>query len=203
MGVAVVQLGLTGGIGSGKSTVAKLLVARGAVLIDADAIARSLTMPEGLAIPALVSTFGPGCLTATGAMDREKMRLQVFDDLQVKRRLEAILHPLIEQETQKQASSAVAQGKPCVVFDIPLLVESKAWLQKVHRVLVVDCTPEVQIQRVMARNQLPRSDIEKIIAIQALRSRRLRAADLVIFNEELSLAQLADEVDQLAHLFGL
>ena len=196
--VPVVRLGLTGGIGSGKSTVAQLLLARGATLVDADAIARSLTQPGGLAIPALVSTFGPDCLAQNGAMDREKMRQQVFDHPATKKTLEAIIHPLVEQETQKQASFATAQGARCVVFDVPLLVETQAWRQKVHRVLVVDCTPEVQIQRVMARNQLERSAIKKIIASQAHRARRLGAADWVIFNAGLSLGQLADEVAQLA-----
>ena len=198
-----VRLGLTGGIGSGKSTVAQLLVARGAGLVDADAIARHLTLAGGLAIPALVSTFGPDCLTADGAMDREKMRLRVFDDPTAKQRLEAIIHPLVGLETQKQAARAVAQGALCIVFDVPLLVESNTWRQKVDRVLVVDCTPEVQIQRVMARNQLPRTAVEKIIASQASRARRLRASDFVIFNADLSMAQLADEVDQLTRLFGL
>ncbi len=198
-----VRLGLTGGIGSGKSTVAQLLVARGAGLVDADAIARHLTLAGGLAIPALVSTFGPDYLTADGAMDREKMRLRVFDDPTAKQRLEAIIHPLVGLETQKQAARAVAQGALCIVFDVPLLVESNTWRQKVDRVLVVDCTPEVQIQRVMARNQLPRPAVEKIIASQASRARRLRASDFVIFNADLSMAQLTDEVDQLTRLFGL
>ena len=203
MVVPAVRLGLTGGIGSGKSTVAQLLVARSAVLIDADAIARRLTQADGLAIPALVSTFGPDCLAADGTMDREKMRRRVYDDPTAKQRLEAIIHPLVNLETQKQVASAAAQGARCVVFDVPLLVESQVWRQKVHRVLVVDCTPEVQIQRVMARNQLSRAVIEKIIASQAPRAQRLGAADWVIFNEQFSLGQLADEVDQLAGLFGL
>ncbi len=198
-----VRLGLTGGIGSGKSTVAQLLVAHGAALIDADAIARKLTLAGGLAISALLSTFGADSLTADGAMDREKMRLRVYNDPTAKQRLEAIIHPLVSLETEKQAVQASAQGAPCIVFDVPLLVESNTWRQRVQRVLVVDCTPEVQIQRVMARNQLPRSVVEKIMTSQAHRERRLGAADLVIFNADLSLGQLADEVKQLAGLFGL
>lgn len=198
-----VRIGLTGGIGSGKSTVAQLLEARGATLVDADAIARGLTLVGGLAIPDLVRTFGPDCLGADGAMDRAKMRLRVYDDPTAKQRLEAILHPLVSLETDNQATLASAQGATCIVFDVPLLVESATWRQKVHRVLVVDCTPEVQIQRVLARNQLPRAVVQKIMASQAHRERRLGAADWVIFNVELSLEQLADEVDQLAGLFGL
>ncbi len=198
-----VRIGLTGGIGSGKSTVAQLLGARGAVLVDADAIARNLTLAGGLAISLLIETFGPDCLAADGAMDREKMRLRVYDNPAAKQRLEAIIHPLVSLETQKQAAHASAQGASCIVFDVPLLVESSIWRQKVQRVLVVDCTPEVQIRRVMARNQLPRAVVEKIMASQAHRERRLSAADLVIFNANLSMTQLADEVDQLTQLFGL
>ncbi len=198
-----VRIGLTGGIGSGKSTVAQLLTARGAVLIDADAIARNLTVTGGLAMPALISTFGPGCLTADGAMDREKMRSLAYDDAAAKQRLEAIIHPLVGLETQRQAAIASAQGASCIIFDVPLLVESNAWRHKVHRVLVVDCTPEVQLERVMARNQLASSVIEKIIASQAKREMRLKAADWVIFNAYLSMQQLADEVEQLTRIFGL
>ncbi len=198
-----VLLGLTGGIGSGKSTVAQMLVARGAVLVDADVIARSLTEAGGLAIPALVSAFGSDCLNANGAMDREKMRLQAFNDPASKRLLEGIIHPMVQVETQRQTDVAVAQGAPCIVFDVPLLVESGIWRQKVHRILVVDCSPEVQIQRVIVRNQLSQPVIEKIIASQAQRSSRLGAADWVICNVDLTLKQLANEVDALVHFFGL
>ena len=203
MVVSAVRVGLTGGIGSGKSTVAQLLVAQGATLIDADAIARSLTLAGGSAIPALASMFGPDCLTTDGAMDREKMRERVFNDPQAKQRLEAIIHPLVSLATQKQAAQAAAQGASFIVFDVPLLVESHVWRQKVHRVLVVDCTPEVQIQRVVARNQLSPLAVAKIIASQAPRARRLGAADGVIFNADLSIEQLAIEVNQVAGLFGL
>lgn len=198
-----VRLGLTGGIGSGKSTVAQMLVARGAALVDADAIARRVTLAGGSAISALVTAFGPDYLTADGAMDREKMRLRVYEDAAARQRLESIIHPLVGQETERQAMLALAQGAACIVFDVPLLVESNTWRQKVDRVLVVDCTAKVQISRVIERNQLTRAAVEKILASQARRERRLQAADLIIFNANLSLEQLADEVDQLTGFLGL
>ena len=199
----VVRLGLTGGIGSGKSTVAGLLAARGAAVVDADAIARELTAPGGLAMPSIAVTFGQDFMTPAGALDREKMRALVYTDPRARKQLESIIHPLVGLETQNQASIAANEGRPCIVFDIPLLVESPSWRQKVDHVLVVDCTPEVQISRVMARSPLTRNDIEKIMSSQAGRERRLGAADTVIFNVGLSLAELADEVRQISHRFGL
>lgn len=200
---AVVRLGLTGGIGSGKSTVARLLTDRGAAVVDADAIARDLTAPGGLAMPSIAVTFGRDFVTPEGALDREKMRTLVYTDPPARQRLEAIIHPLVGLETERQASSAASQGHLCIVFDIPLLVESSVWRQKVDHVLVVDCPPDIQISRVMARSHLTRNDIEKIMASQAGRERRLGAADTVIFNAGLSFEELADEVRQIAHRFGL
>lgn len=199
----LVRLGLTGGIGSGKSTVAGLLADLGAAVVDADAIARELTLPRGLAIASIADTFGPNFITPAGALDRDKMRALAFTDASARKRLEAILHPLVGQETQRLDSIAKNEDRPCIVFDIPLLVESPVWRQKVDQVLVVDCTPEVQIHRVMARNQLSREDVEKIIASQASRTRRLNAADTVIFNVNLTLDQLATEVSQISYRFGL
>ncbi len=199
----LVRLGLTGGIGSGKSTVARLLAHRGAAVVDADAIARELTAPGGLAMPAVALTFGHDFINPDGALDRDKMRALVYADPTARQRLESIIHPLVGQETQKQASIAASEGRPCIVFDVPLLVESATWRQKVNQVLVVDCTPEVQIHRVMERSHLTRSEVEKIMASQASRERRLGAADTVIFNVGLSLAELAQEVGQIAHRFGL
>jgi len=199
----VVRLGLTGGIGSGKSTVARLLADAGAAVVDADAIARELTAPGGQAMPLVTATFGPDFVTPDGALDREKMRVLAYADPTARKRLESIIHPLVGLETQSQATIATNQGRTCIVFDIPLLVESPHWRQKVDHVLVVDCTPEVQINRVMARSHLKRDDIEKIISSQARRERRLGAADTVIFNVNLSLEELADEVRQISHRFGL
>ncbi len=197
------RLGLTGGIGSGKSTVAGLLAERGAALIDADAIARALTAQNGAALALIAAAFGQDYINTAGALDRDKMRTLAYADATARKRLEAIIHPLVAQETQRQASSAIASGHRCIVFDVPLLVESAAWRQRVDHVLVIDCTPEVQIRRVMARSQLRREDVEKIIASQASRPQRLAAADSVICNVDLSLDQLADEVRQICSRFGL
>lgn len=201
--LTALKLGLTGGIGSGKSTVAALLGASGAAVVDADAIARELTGPDGLAMPMIVAAFGAEFMTPEGALEREKMRTLAYANASDRQRLEAIMHPLIRQETQRLAALAQAQQRQCIVFDIPLLIESATWRQQVDRVLVVDCTAEVQISRVMARNQLRRDEVEKIISTQASRQRRLGAADAVIFNVGLSLEALADEIRQISHHFGL
>lgn len=199
----IIRLGLTGGIGSGKSTVAGLLASRGARVVDADAIARQLTAPGGQAMPAIAAIFGPNFVTASGSLDRDKMRSLAYTDTTARKRLEAIVHPLVGQETQRQAVAATREGCPCVVFDIPLLVESPTWRQKVDHVLVIDCTAEVQVARVMTRNQLARDDVLKIIASQARREVRLAAADTILFNVDLTLDQLADEVSQISDRFGL
>jgi len=199
----VLRLGLTGGIGSGKSTVARLLAQRGAMVVDADAIARQLTAPGGLAMSSIADTFGPDFITPSGALDRGKMRALAYTDATARQQLESIIHPLVGLETQKQALLAVAKGCACMVFDIPLLVESTSWRKKLDLVLVVDCTPQTQIDRVLARDQLRRQDVEKIMATQASRAQRLAAADVVIFNEGLSLDELADEVKQTSLRFGL
>lgn len=199
----MVRLGLTGGIGSGKSTVAGMLAARGGAVVDADAIAHELTAAQGRAMPAITATFGPAFVTPAGALDREIMRALFYSDAAARQRLEAIVHPLVQQEAQSQAQRAAETGCPCVVFDIPLLVESRSWTRQVDRVLVVDCTVEVQISRVLARSRLSRTAIEKIISSQATREHRLGAADVVIFNAALSLDELAGEVRQIAHRFGL
>jgi dephospho-CoA kinase len=191
-----VRLGLTGGIGSGKSTVAALMAQAGAAVMDADAIARSLTQAGGLAMPAILAQFGQQLITPEGDMDRVAMRDLVFSDPQTKRQLEAIVHPLVAQTLQTQTQAAIDAGKSCLVFDVPLLVESgERWRRQVDWVCVVDCQTETQIQRVMARSQLPRADIERIMAQQATRAQRLACADAVIYNEGIDLAQLK----QLAH----
>lgn len=197
------RLGLTGGIGSGKSTVAQLLAERGASVVDADAIARELTAPGGLAIASIAATFGANFITPSGAMDRGKMRALIYTDATARQGLEAIIHPLVRQETQRQTLLAASRNHAGIVFDVPLLVESITWREQLDWVLVVDCTPATQITRVMARSALTRAEVEKIIAAQAGRARRLGAADAVIFNDRLSLVALTFEVDQVARHFGL
>ena len=192
------RIGLTGGIGSGKSTVAQMLHARGAAIIDADAIARSVTAPNGAAMPAIAQTFGEDFITTDGALDRERMRAHVFKEPSAKQALEAIIHPLVTQETQRQAQAAIEQGFRTLVFDVPLLVESGTrWRTQVDRVLVVDCAEATQIERVVARNGLSRETIQNIISAQASRAQKLAAADWVIHNEKLTLQTLRDQVAQL------
>ena len=198
------RLGLTGGIGSGKSTVASVLARAGAAVMDADAISRSLTQSGGRAIPAILAEFGETLISPDGAMDREAMRALVFSNPSSKRQLEAIVHPLVEQVLQEQSNAAVAAGQACLVYDVPLLVESgDRWRRQVDWVCVVDCEVETQIQRVMARNQLGRADIERIISQQASRQQRLTFADAVIFNEGIDLAHLEHLVHEMMARFGL
>ena len=198
------RLGLTGGIGSGKSTVASILARAGAAVMDADAISRSLTEPGGRAIPAILAEFGETLISPDGAMDREAMRALVFSNPSSKRQLEAIVHPLVGQVLQEQSHAAVAAGHACLVYDVPLLVESgDRWRRQVDWVCVVDCEVETQIQRVMARNQLGRADIERIISQQASRQQRLDCADAVIFNEGIDLAHLEHLVHEMMARFGL
>lgn len=197
------RLGLTGGIGSGKSTVARLLAEAGAAVVDADAIARACTAPQGLAMHPIAELFGPDFVTPAGALDRDKMRQLIYNEPAARQRLESIVHPLVRSETERQAEQASRAGHRCIVFDIPLLVESGTWRGQLDQVLVVDCTPEVQIKRVMARNQWARAEVVKVMASQATREIRLSAADSVLFNDTLSLAELAAEVNQMTHRFGL
>ncbi len=198
------RLGLTGGIGSGKSTVASILARAGAAVMDADAISRSLTQAGGRAIPAILAEFGETLIGPDGAMDREAMRALVFSNPSSKRQLEAIVHPLVGQVLQEQSNAAVAAGHACLVYDVPLLVESgDRWRRQVDWVCVVDCEVETQIQRVMARNQLGRADVERIISQQASRQQRLACADAVIFNEGIDLAHLEHLVHEMMTRFGL
>jgi dephospho-CoA kinase len=198
------RIGLTGGIGCGKSTVADMLAARGAAVIDADAISRSLTAPGGRAMAAIAQTFGPQMVDAQGAMDRQAMRNMVFQNPQAKQQLEAIIHPLVSQITAEQVQAAVQSGHRVLVFDVPLLVESgERWRKQVDCVIVVDCDADTQRQRVMARSGLAAEEIDRIMALQASRSQRLACADTVILNQGLSLAELETKVAQLATDFGL
>lgn len=190
-------IGLTGGIGSGKSTVSGLLVAQGAALVDTDAIARALTAPGGAAMPAISEAFGAQMVGADGALDRDRMRALAFAEPSAKQRLEAILHPLIGDQARQAADEAASSGARAVVFDVPLLAESAHWRARVDRILVVDCTPGTQIQRVMTRSGWPQETVQRVIAQQAPRERRRALADAVIFNEALSLAALQEEVRSL------
>jgi dephospho-CoA kinase len=199
-----VRLGLTGGIGSGKSTVAALLAEAGAAIMDADAISRALTLPGGQAIPAILATFGEKLITPEGAMDREAMRSLVFSDPQAKRQLEAIIHPLVASTLKAQTQAAIDSGKTCLVFDVPLLVESgERWRRQVDWVWVVDCQTDTQVQRVVQRNQLKPDAIQKIIAQQASRAQRLACADAVIYNDGIDLSQLKQQVREMMACFGL
>ncbi|MGV0961156.1 MAG: dephospho-CoA kinase [Limnohabitans sp.] len=198
------RIGLTGGIGSGKSTVAGMLAARGAAVIDADAISRSVTAPGGRAIAAIATAFGQRMVTPDGAMNRQAMRERIFQDPQAKRQLEAIIHPLVSQITAEQAAQALDASRHCLVFDVPLLVESgERWRRQLDRVLVVDCSTETQRQRVMARSGLSAEEIDRIIAQQASRAQRLACADAVLVNQSLTLVQLEALVMQVAADFGL
>lgn len=185
------SVGLTGGIGSGKSAVAELLAQQGAAIIDTDQIAHALTAPGGAAMTPIAEQFGDSFLTPEGALNRAAMRERVFSDAGAKQQLEAILHPLIRQQTQIDAEQAIG---PYLVFVVPLLVESGRWRQQVDRVLVVDCSPDTQVARVMARNGLQRAAVEAIIASQAPRAQRLAAADCVVCNDGLSLDELRTQV---------
>ena len=197
------RIGLTGGIGSGKSTVAGMLAALGAAIVDADAISRQLTAAGGAALPAIAAAFGTGCIDPSGAMDRNAVRTLVFSDPDAKRRLEAIIHPLVASETARQASAAVAAGAPCIVFDVPLLVESARWRGQLQQVLVIDCSAEQQISRVMRRSGWTSEAVQQVMAGQARRDQRLAAADICIYNEAVSLAELELLVRQAACRFGL
>ena len=199
----MLRLGLTGGIGSGKSTVAGLLARHGAAIIDADAISRQTTTAGGAAIEAIRQAFGPELISAEGALDRERMRALAFRDTAARQRLEQLIHPLVGQETQRQTDAATRTGARCIVYDIPLLVESGRWRSQLDRVLVVDCHPETQIARVMQRSQLSRPEVERIMAQQAGRLQRLQSADHVICNDGQDLAELASLVARSARLFGL
>ena len=186
------RIGLTGGIGSGKSTVARVLVECGAHLVDTDAIARALTLPGGAAIAPIAAAFGAAAIGADGALDRERMRALAFADPAAKGRLEGILHPLIGQRAADDAARASA-GQP-IVFDVPLLTESRHWRERVMRILVVDCSETTQAERVAMRPGWTREAAQRVIAQQAPRAARRAIADAVIHNDGLALAALAEEV---------
>lgn len=203
-GSRIWRIGLTGGIGSGKSTVAGMLATLGAAVIDADAISRSLTAAGGRAIAPIAQQFGADMIGPDGAMDRQAMRQRVFSDPAARQKLEAIIHPLVGAITQEQTTDAIGQGCRCLVFDVPLLVESGTrWRSQVDRVIVVDCEENTQRLRVMNRSGLSAQEVDRIIAQQASRAQRLACADLVIYNQGLDLPALQAQVTQIAHDFGL
>lgn len=189
------SIGLTGGIGSGKSTVAGLLEARGAGLVDADRIARDLTSPAGVAIAALRSTFGEEIISPDGGLNRSRMRQLAFSDVGIRRQLESLLHPLVMEEAERQAEAM--SSKSVVVFEVPLLVESPDWRARVDRVLVIDCSEQTQIDRVVRRSGWSADTVRAVIRAQASRAERLQAADDVILNEGLSVEALESAVDAI------
>lgn len=186
-------VGLTGGIGSGKSTVADGFVAHGVVLVDTDAIAHALTAPDGAAMPALIEAFGADVADVNGALDRAAMRRLVFAQPAARRRLEDILHPMIRALSAEYCRAAAS---PYVVLAVPLLVESGTYRQRCDRVLVVDCPERLQIERVMARNGMSADEVRAILATQATRAQRLAIADDVLVND--AERQLVErQVDEL------
>ena len=189
------SVGLTGGIGSGKTSVANAFAARGASIIDTDLIAHALTAPNGAAIAAIAAAFGPDVITPEGAMDRAKMRALVFSDVSQKNLLEALLHPMIRAEVARQA--AAARGT-YLMFVVPLLAETGHW--KFSRILVVDCEVAQQIERVMQRDKLPADLIQAIIAQQATRAQRLAIATDVLLNQG-DFESLIPEIDRLHKLY--
>jgi dephospho-CoA kinase len=192
------SIGLTGGIGSGKTTVADMFAARGAAVIDTDQIAHRLTAPGGAAIAEIRAQFGDAFLTDDGAMDRAKVREYVFAEPAAKTRLESILHPLIRIETERAA--AQAQGI-YLIFVVPLLVESGSWKQRASRVLVVDCPEELQVKRVMNRSGLTESQVRAIMAAQVSRQARLAVADDIVTNDGNHVA-LEPQVERLHALYA-
>lgn len=192
-------VGLTGGIGSGKSTVAELFVDRGAALVDTDAIAHELTGVGGGAIPMLREAFGPEILTPEGALDRPAMRRRVFADPSARALLEGILHPSIRRESDERCRAAKA---PYAILAVPLLIESASYRGRCDRVLVVDCPESLQIERVMARNGMREAEVRAIMAAQASREQRLAAADDVVLNEA-GLSQLTHQVEALHRKYML
>jgi dephospho-CoA kinase len=184
---------LTGGIGSGKTTVAKLFETLGAGLVDTDEISHELTRPGGGAIDQIRQRFGEQSITADGALDRPHMRALVFQDDIARQDLEAILHPLIRARADERVRASPASY---VVLVVPLLVEAGGYRELAQRVLVVDCDEALQVRRTMARSGLTEPQVRAIMASQAARAQRLAAADDVIINNG-DLAELAEQVRRL------
>ena len=197
MATSFKRIGLTGGIGSGKSTLGQMLQERGYPLINADEISHALTAAQGAAIEPIRERFGPEFIAADGALDRARMRQLVFNDAAAKQRLQAVLHPLILAGIQNAEASIKDKGNSLVVIDIPLLVESAHWRAVLQQVIVVDCEEETQVARVMQRNKLSAAEVRQIMANQASRERRLAAADMVVFNNSYQLADLQQQAQTM------
>jgi dephospho-CoA kinase len=182
----ILKIGLTGGIGSGKSAVAQLLEKKGAFIIDTDKIAHQITSSNGQAMTQIKAEFGDAFVNTDGSLNRSAMRELVFNNPKAKAKLENITHPLIHQETERLAQEAIKNNPPYIVFMVPLLIESGRWLNqttpKIDCLLVVDCPKELQVQRVVQRNEINPELIEKIIATQASREKRTEVADYIIDN---------------------
>lgn len=191
----MLKIGLTGGIGSGKTRVADLFHEWGASVIDTDVIAHELTAPAGEAMAPIHDAFGDTVLTPEGALDRVAMRELVFRDPAARSRLEGIIHPLIA----RQALAAAETASGCyLVFVVPLLVESKKWISRVDRVCVVDCDPDTQVARVQARSRLTADEVRRIMSVQASREARLAVAHDVVLNDgSTTPAQLQQRARQL------
>jgi dephospho-CoA kinase len=190
-------VGLTGGIGSGKSAAARFFHELGAVVVDADAIAHEITAPGGVAIPAIRDALGPQFINHSGALDRDLTRATVFTNPAARQALEAVLHPLIRQEITRRIRAA---RSPYVIAVIPLLFETGGYAELLSRVVVVDCPEALQIARSMKRSKMPESEVRAIMDAQASRSTRLAGADDVLTNTG-SLEDLRAQVRALHGTF--
>lgn len=191
-------VGLTGGIGCGKSTVAEIFQRHGALVVDTDDISRQLTQANGGAIALIQAQFGREFITQDGALHRSKMRNLVFSDEAAKRKLENLLHPLIFSEVQRQLEQP--QIAPYALIVVPLLLEKTSFLHLVQRVLVVDCAEHSQIERVMRRSQLSEAEVRAIMAQQLTRDVRLRGANDII-NNDADLARLTKQIEVLHQMY--
>jgi dephospho-CoA kinase len=191
------RIGLTGGIGSGKSTLAGVLAKTGIEVIDADAVSRSLTAAGGAAIPAIAQAFGAEFINADGSMNRDQMRQFVFTQASARIQLQSLLHPLISEAIAKKLQLLIDENTPLVLIDIPLLVESDYWRAQLDKILVVDCSVDTQVRRVVKRSQLTAEEVMRIIGNQASRAQRLAAADWVLNNETDDLVQLQKQAHDI------
>lgn len=189
----VLRIGLTGGIGSGKSTVARLFETQGICVLDCDHIARELVQPGMPALVEITRTFGYDILQRDGQLDRYALRARIFNNPEERRQLESILHPRIRMELQTRTHEATS---PYVLLVIPLLIES-GWQDQVDHILVVDCAPDTQVRRIMARDHLSEQEVHRILDAQATREARIAVADEIIRNEDEDAASLEAQISRL------